>query len=152
MTTGRKRLQPEAVRVMIMRRLLNSLRKPFLCLMFLSMFCIAGGHWAVLQTVAWVEMIRAYSLEQGSMIAGVEKTFSGKAPCEKCHQIQEGRQQEEKLPATIKADKKWDSFLVSRAAVVVVPQGENFDYPVEGFLFCPLRTEAPPAPVPIVIA
>jgi len=120
-------------------------------LMFLAMFCIAGGHWALFQTVAWVEMTRTYSIQQGSLLAGLERTFSGKAPCSKCHRIQEQRQQEEKLPALVKVEKKAESLLpvtiVCPRTLLVVTQS----YPWPQSLSYPARTAEPLSPVPIFL-
>ncbi len=125
------------------------LRDFALALMFLAMFCVAGGHWVVLQTVAWAEMIGTYSAQEGSLLAGVEKTFSGKAPCEKCLKIEEGRQKEEKLPASVKAEKKAENFLLARADFVIQPKCKTNIYPPMLPFQFPLRTEEPPSPVPL---
>ena len=46
-----------------------------------------GGHWALLQSVAWVTMAARYS--QDSVLAEVlEKTFDGHHPCELCKLVQ----------------------------------------------------------------
>lgn len=118
-------------------------------LMFLAMFCIAGGHWAVFQTVAWVEMTRTYSIQQGSLAAGLKKTFSGKAPCSKCHRIQEQRQKEEKLPALVKVEKKAESLAAVRVNWVPPLTGEVHKYPPVLDSFYSLRADEPPSPVPI---
>lgn len=90
------------------------LRSLGLSLMCLAMFSIAGGHWAVLQTVAWAQMVRDYS-QTATVAEALEKTFSGKAPCSLCEQIAEAKQQEEKSPATLKTDKKAEIFLLADA-------------------------------------
>lgn len=118
-------------------------------LMFLAMFCIAGGHWAVFQTVAWVEMTRTYSVQQGSLAAGLKKTFSGKAPCSKCHRIQEQRQKEEKLPALVKVEKKAESLALTRVNWLPPRFGQSHEYPPVLASFYSIRTDEPPSPVPI---
>src|SRR5258708_6190788 len=57
-------------------RMLRVIGLPF---MALAMFSIAGGHWAVLQTVAWAQMLRDYS-KDATVTEAVAKTFSGDAP------------------------------------------------------------------------
>ena len=60
-------------------------------LIFLAMFSIAGGHWAVLQSVAWAGMLVEFS-KNSNLGAAVSKTFSGKAPCKMCMAIEAGKQ------------------------------------------------------------
>jgi hypothetical protein len=73
----------------------------------LAAFVVAGGHWAVLQSVAWVGMLANYSGQHG-LVAGVSKTFDGQHPCGLCKTVEEGQKQEgEKLPL-VKSDKKTD--------------------------------------------
>jgi hypothetical protein len=73
----------------------------------LAAFVVAGGHWAVLQSVAWFSMLANYSSQDG-LVAGVSKTFDGQHPCALCKAVEEGQKQEkEKLPL-VKSDKKID--------------------------------------------
>ena len=76
------------------------------------MFAVAGGHWAILQSVAWSQMLVNYSKQEGSFWAGAEKTFSGEAPCSMCKKIAAAKKQEEKSPASVKVDKKSDTTVV----------------------------------------
>ena len=115
------------------------------------MFSIAGGHWAVLQTVAWTQMLRDYS-QNSTMAEAVEKTFSGEAPCSMCKQIAEARQQEEKAPATVKVDKKAEVFVCAGRAIVQKRFGLNFSYPSPDDTAFAARSDAPPVPVPILRA
>ena len=68
------------------------------CLLVAALFCAIGGHWAVLQTVAWASMIVEYS-HDGAMTTAVEKTFDGQHPCAICKAIQSNRQSEKKHEA-----------------------------------------------------
>lgn len=56
---------------------------------------ILGGHWAVLQTVAWTKMLVDYA-QQDSLSVAVAKTFDGEHPCQLCHTVKEGRKEEQK--------------------------------------------------------
>jgi hypothetical protein len=60
---------------------------------------VCGGHWAALKTIAWAGMLWEYS-RGASVTEAVEKTFGGKHPCKLCVSIDEGRQQEQKAPAS----------------------------------------------------
>lgn len=123
------------------------LRSLGLSLMCLAMFSIAGGHWAVLQTVAWAQMLRDYS-KDATVAEAVEKTFSGDAPCSLCKQIETARQKEEKAPPMLKIDKKSESFTSPVSVCLLPPPETNFIYPLINSLAGPLRLEGPPRPVP----
>ena len=45
----------------------------------LALLQILGGHWALLQTSAWVGMIVQYSQRSG-LKAGITQTFDGETP------------------------------------------------------------------------
>jgi hypothetical protein len=117
-------------------------------LIFLAMFSIAGGHWAVLQTVAWTGMAIEYSRDS-SLAAALTKTFSGKAPCKMCKTIEAGKEKESRLPATVKADKKIDKFLARSVRAVLLPPEEKYSYPPVFDEAASARPASPPAPVPI---
>ena len=117
-------------------------------LIFLAMFSIAGGHWAVLQTVAWTGMVIEYS-KDSSLAAAQNKTFSGKAPCKMCKTIETGKEKESRLPATIKADKKIDKFLARTVQSAPLPPAGSYFYPPVFEDAASARPMSPPAPVPI---
>jgi hypothetical protein len=79
-----------------------------------AMFSIAGGHWAVLQSVAWTGMVIEYSRD-ASLTSALSKTFDGKHPCTLCVKIDESKKQEPKpAPAlTDKQDKSCPLFFSS---------------------------------------
>jgi hypothetical protein len=99
-------------------------------LVLLAAVQVLGGHWAVLQSVAWTGMLLKYS-QQETMSVALEKTFSGTNPCTLCHLVRTGKQSEEKqdlakivlkldaiLPATLAAPQPPSqdcSFFVSPA-------------------------------------
>ena len=117
-------------------------------LLFLAMFSIAGGHWAVLQTVAWTGMAIEYS-KDSPLAAALTKTFSGKAPCKMCKTIEAGKEKESRLPATVKADKKIDKFLVRSGPAIPAARETSFSYPPILNEVASVRPACPPAPVPI---
>ncbi len=73
-------------------RRLHRLGTFFLCFAF---FCSVGGHWAILQSVAWVEMFKTYS-QTKTLAVAAEKTFDGKHPCEVCNRIEHAKKRAEK--------------------------------------------------------
>ena len=118
-------------------------------LVALALFTIAGGHWLVLQSVAWSQMLRAYS-QGGSITMAVEKTFSGKYPCAMCRKIAEAKKQEEQKNPLLKADKKVEVFVAQAAATLRRPPAEKFSHPAVADSRFASRFDPPPVPVPIV--
>ncbi len=59
-----------------------------------AMLSSVGGHWAVLQSIAWVCMIGDFS-RQDSLRGALSKTFDGEHPCELCLGIEQGQSREE---------------------------------------------------------
>lgn len=109
-----------------------------------------GGHWLILQSVAWVRMIAAFS-QRDSFGAAIVKTFDGKHPCSMCLKIRAERQQEEqqqKATLQINPERMMDVMLVLRPvflypAPVDVRDAMPFMPPLHaGFL------EPPPTPPP----
>jgi hypothetical protein len=95
------------------RRVLVRLGHLFLALALLG---ATGGHWAVLQTVAWTTML-ADNLQTESVTTAITKTFDGKSPCRMCNQITEGKKAEKQseLPFQIKKLE----FITERPALVL---------------------------------
>jgi len=87
---------------------------------------ILGGHWAVLQSVAWARMIVEYA-QGDSLTAAVAKTFDGAHPCSLCETVSEGRQQEKKQEA-VTTIVKLDAVLAP-AFRVPWPQVQAWTYP-----------------------
>jgi hypothetical protein len=75
-----------------------------LVLCVIAGFQLLGGHWAVLQTAAWVGMVIDYSKSDG-VEAGITKTFDGKHPCQLCLSITKNKQKEGKQTANISSAK-----------------------------------------------
>lgn len=125
--------------------MLRTLGQIMICL---AMFALIGGHWAVLQSVAWGTMIANYS-KSSSLASAVQETFSGKKPCRLCHVVEEGRKQENNTPATFQADKKIEKFLSRPVAALKVPRSEDQEYPRPADEMALRVPFAPADPVPI---
>lgn len=71
------------------------------CLRLISVLCIClfltGGHYGMLQCVAWAGMLWSYSEEDG-LIQAAQDTFSGEKPCHLCVAIAESQRLEDKTP------------------------------------------------------
>ena len=91
-----------------------------------------GGHWAVLQSVAWVGMFVNYS-QTAPVAVAIQKTFDGKHPCRLCMAVQAGKQSQ-KNHEMQKLEKKMDFWLVRDASMPV---------PESPFFLAPFQTESP---------
>jgi len=92
---------------------------------------LCGGHWGVLQLVAWTNMLVDYSTQDG-LVEGAKKTFDGEHPCCMCKAIQEGKKKE-----TETHDKK----------LPVPSQG----LVLKECIFTPASRLSPPAPRDLVV-
>ena len=82
-------------------------------LLIVALLFAIGGHWALLQTMAWSNML-ATNLHTGSFEAALQKTFDGKHPCALCKVVSEGKKSEKKSELTL-AGKRLE-FLNDRTA------------------------------------
>jgi hypothetical protein len=73
-----------------------------------SLVLSIGGHWAVLQSLAWVGMAVSYS-QQEPVADALAKTFDGKHPCRLCKLVREGKTSESKQEAKLDL-KKFEGF------------------------------------------
>ena len=84
----------------------------------LLLILAVGGHWAVLQSVAWVGMTISYAKE-ASLSDAIKMTFDGQHPCKLCKVVEQGKKAERKQ-ATLKAETKLDFFCL-RALAFLLP-------------------------------
>lgn len=119
-----------------------------LILTILAVFALGGGHWAVLQGIAWTGMLMKYSKE-ASIVTAVQKTFSGEAPCSMCKTIAEKRSEENHSPITLSQQKLGDIFLVGFETLLPERVWKDFSYPLTASQSLAARSQAPPSPVPI---
>ena len=133
------------------RSLATVFRKLGLVCAALAFFSIAGGHWAVLQSVAWAEMLHSYSQRSGSVAVAVEQTFDGQHPCELCQQIQVAKAKEHKesptAPAT-KEDAKVKALVANSVLPALARTIEAISCPRAVFAPGSSRAEQPPTPPP----
>ena len=117
----------------------------------LALFSIAGGHWGVLQSVAWVEMLRDYRQHTGSIAVAVAQTFDGQHPCELCQEIQAAKAKERKETPTApntKDDGKVKALLTASVLPRFARTTEEISFPRAVFAASASRTEQPPTPPP----
>ena len=114
-----------------------------------ALFFIIGGHWGVLQTVAWANMIWIYTSLDGSVLVGAKKTFDGSHPCSMCHSIKDAKQQEKKAPEILSATKKIELFALEDASVLPIRVSAPFQFPLPPNISAESRPHSPDVPVPI---
>lgn len=110
-----------------------------------ALICAVGGHWAVLQSVAWVSMVAAYS-RGASLPQAIARTFDGRHPCQICQFVAEGKKSE-KQKEQHKLVVKLDLFAEIIPVTFDAPPAEAVLSP--GSRHAPSRCDAPPLPPPI---
>ncbi|MBM3879928.1 MAG: hypothetical protein FJ387_09450 [Verrucomicrobia bacterium] len=110
--------------------------------------CLAtGGHWLVLQSVAWGRMLAIYA-RQDSFGVALAKTFDGKHPCAMCQAVERGRQEEEERAPTLSSERLPELFYERRSAAVPWPALAR-EEPAPGDFRPPASFhEPPPKPPP----
>lgn len=81
--------------------------------MALSIFHSAGGLLAANQTLAWAEMLWQ-NIHKDSAVEAVKKTFSGKHPCGRCHEIANHEAEKASKPVQ-EVERRFDPFQIPRA-------------------------------------
>jgi hypothetical protein len=112
----------------------------------LALIVAVGGHWSLLQSVAWVRMAVQYSKDAPLGVA-LQKTFDGRHPCKLCRVVREGKGSEEKRAAK-QVETKLDFFCLPNALSLAGP--ERFPVIADVNLPAPSRAESPPRPPPRV--
>jgi hypothetical protein len=103
-----------------------------------------GAHWAVLQSVAWAEML-ANNARVAPLSAAIEKTFDGRHPCPLCRKIAQGRQSEKK--SDVQTELKKLDFFNQQLAFILNPPS-HFTLLGQRDAFAPALTRTPPVPPP----
>lgn len=120
------------------------LRKASRLIVILALLANIGGHWALLQSVAWTRMIIERT-RADSFTTAVQTTLDGAHPCDLCKRITAGKQHEqqpEKAPLNVKVD-----LLCERRIIAIAPPSEPVIFPSRLAEGTP-RAECPPVPPP----
>ena len=86
-----------------------------------------GGHLALLQTIAWGNLLVEFS-SMGSFSEAVDKTFDGEHPCHLCKVVKKSKSEEDKKPL-LKSEMKWEVALPA-AVKVPLPRGTEIGFRV----------------------
>jgi hypothetical protein len=115
----------------------------------LALFLTTGGHLAILQGVAWTNMVRDFA-KTDSIGTALEKTFAGQHPCTLCKKITETGSGK-KDDALASAKSKLGEFLPQSHRLLAPPCPKPFHFPTA------LQNKpaeiffAPPVPIPISV-
>jgi len=112
--------------------------------MILAMLMACGGHWAVLQTVAWTKMIADFSQKEGLQSA-ITKTFDGCHACKLCNCIKAGKASEKKQEPQAQSEKL--TFILQPFKITYLRPG-NFQVFSERYVEVMKRANEPPTPPP----
>jgi len=69
-----------------------------------ALFSSIGGHWAVMQSVAWAQML-IKNAHSDSMKTAAIKTFDGKHPCQLCKNIKRAKSKEKSKTSVLSFQK-----------------------------------------------
>jgi hypothetical protein len=89
-----------------------------------------GGHLALLQTIAWGNMLVDFS-SKSSISEAMDKTFSGEHPCPLCKAVKKSKKEDEKKPL-LKSEMKMEIALPAPVKVPF-PQGMELAFCVTGY-------------------
>ena len=109
-----------------------------------ALACSVGLHWAVLQSIAWLGMLVAYS-QEAPLSEALLKTFDGKHPCALCKEIARKKHSEDKSASNPPVQKLEFSYFP--IAFVFAPPSNFWNV---GWLetSCTTLAHAPPVPPP----
>ena len=107
-------------------------------LVVFSLVVMVGGHWVILQSVAWVGMVLNFA-QTAPLDVALKKTFDGKNPCSLCTAVDEGKQSERKAgllkletkldlclaPCALLLDAPPPAAVAAGAAEIALPRGES---------------------------
>ena len=110
----------------------------------LTLTFVLGGHWAILQSVAWMTMVAGYS-QTDPLKNALVKTFDGKHPCPICKFVAKGKKSEQKHE-TQKLLTKLDFILAPTRVTIYPPSPAQRQF--SPGVFTESRSEAPPTPPP----
>ncbi len=94
--------------------------------MLAALLSASGGHWVVLQSIAWGTMLVDYSRASG-VAEAVSRTFDGQHPCALCTSIQKHRASEKRADIQVASGKL--DMLWQRVPAVSPPPPSLFEHP-----------------------
>jgi hypothetical protein len=110
----------------------------------LALVLTLGGHWALLQSAAWVSMFVSNAQHDSWQLA-LNKTFDGQHPCALCHAVAQGQQAEHQQPQGFTVE-KFELFLAEPEVFAFLEPSVSPLPPPEAIGLG--RAEQPPTPPP----
>lgn len=110
----------------------------------LTLTLLLGGHWLLLQSVAWVGMAVSYA-QTAPLHEALVNTFDGRHPCQLCKLVREGTAKEQKRDL-LKPMLKLDLACFASELRLDPPAPRPRLAPAVQFF--PSRSQAPPTPPP----
>ena len=92
----------------------------------IALLQICGGHWGMLQAIAWAGMLVNYTRSEASISTALEKTFDGEHPCDLCVAVKVGRDAEKKQE-TAKTLVKYEAVLAAKP-LAFEPHSSSWEY------------------------
>ncbi len=126
-----------------------SLRRILAVLMLMVFFTSVGGHWCILQGVAWIRMAHEFA-KRDTVSHALRKTLNGENPCKLCHKIDEGRSKAAKTNrelAEVRGSLLKDPGLVAECQDTVRRPPSAVVDPMPAPLY-ESRSDQPPVPPP----
>jgi hypothetical protein len=115
-------------------------------LLVLALLVSIGGHWALLQSVAWTQMLVERS-QKSTLLEAVKTTFDGAHPCDLCKRIANNHD-DERAPSQPLVKGKLDLIFARQSAFIFLP-ASAFQWPQSERTAEP-RAEQPSLPPPRV--
>ncbi len=116
-------------------------------LLIVALLAATGGHWALLQSVAWTSML-AEHMQSESFSAAMEQTFDGKHPCPLCCAIAAAKKSDKKTEFPLSAQ-KIEFPPLAPGLVLLAPTAFQLLTAHDTFADSPILT--PPTPPPRVL-
>ncbi len=114
----------------------------------LAIFLSSGGHWAVLQSVAYTRMLVEFA-QMDPLGTAVSKAFDGKHSCSLCPKIRDGYNKQRKTPGTVTGE-RLPEFVGQSSGVLLFTLARGLDIPFVRSA-CTNFSTAPPKPPPRVV-
>lgn len=88
--------------------------------LIVTVMYLAGGHWGVLQVIAWGKMAIDYTAEKG-LAQGLEETFDAEHGCQMCKRIWEEHEKEKQNQSGVTQIEQWIKIFPISDWHVVIP-------------------------------
>lgn len=113
-----------------------------------AFFLSVGGHLAILQGIAWTNMVRDFA-KLDPLGTAIEKTLSGQHPCSLCEEITKAVGSPHENTDSLIQKVKLGEFIDLRTVTAIMTFARPFTYPPSQASQPEALSYPPPVPVPI---